>query len=238
MDLVLLSNSAHPNGYLAHGLKIIKEIAGTDPVTFIPYALADWDTYTAKVATALAPAGITVQALPTTRDAISEHLSRAPVIFAGGGNTFRLLDTLQRLDALDLIAERVTSGHARYIGSSAGTNLAGPTIATTNDMPICWPASLTALGLVPFQLNPHYLSRTDPLSTSETRDDRIREFLEENDAPVVGLYENSWMARSGDKLFVSGRARVFTRDSQDTVTDSHCNDLLNARPRYGLGRRP
>ena len=117
----------------------------------------------------------------------------------GGGNTFRLLDSLYALDVIDGLGRRVREGETRYVGASAGTNVACPTIRTTNDMPICLPPTFAALGLVPFQINLHYIE-ADPASTfmGETRDERIEEFLEENDCEVLALYEGSWLRVSGE----------------------------------------
>ncbi len=123
----------------------------------------------------------------------------------GGGNTFRLLDTLAGLGVVEGLSARVRAGETRYLGASAGTNVACPTIRTTNDMPICQPASFDALGLIPFQINLHYVD-PDPTSTfmGETREERIEEFLEENHCPVLALYEGSWLRVSKGRATVTG----------------------------------
>lgn len=178
---------------------------------------------------------------------ISAHRTAAPahaileadVVLMGGGNTFRLLDSLQGLDVLDGLAARVRSGEARYIGSSAGTNVACPTIRTTNDMPICQPRSFSALGLLPFQINLHYVD-ADPASTfmGETREERIEEFLEENDCPVLALYEGSWLRVSGSTATVTGPARLFQRHGCEAFADGvDVSALLDLVPAYGGGRR-
>ena len=134
-------------------------------------------------------------------------------MFVGGGNTFCLLAELQRRALLPALRARVNAG-APYIGSSAGTNLAGLTIGSTNDMPVVWPADLHALALLPFNLNPHYLD-ADPHSThmGETREARLREFHEHNHQPVLGLREPAMLRREGEALNLRGNggARLFRR---------------------------
>jgi dipeptidase E len=137
----------------------------------------------------------------------------ADVLFVGGGNTFLLLRELYRAGVMDLIRARVHTGML-YIGTSAGSNVAGLTIGTTNDMPIVYPPSFDALGLVPFNINPHYLD-PDPNSThmGETRETRIKEFHFLHDQPVVGLREGAMLhvtdstvelqGSSGARLFLS-----------------------------------
>jgi dipeptidase E len=134
-------------------------------------------------------------------------------IFIGGGNTFRLLKALQDLDFIEAIRRKV-GGEAPYIGSSAGSNVAGPTIKTTKDMPIVQPRSFDSLGLVPFQISPHYLD-PDPSSThmGETQEQRILQFLEENDTPVVGIREGAWLLCNNGSVTLKGQtgARIFRR---------------------------
>ena len=134
-------------------------------------------------------------------------------IFIGGGNTFRLLKALQDLDLIEPIRHKISSG-APYIGSSAGSNVAGPTIKTTKDMPIVQPRSFDSLGLVPFQISPHYLD-PDPNSThmGETQEERIQQFLEENDTPVVGIREGAWLLCNKGTVTLKGQtgARIFRR---------------------------
>lgn len=215
--LLLLSNSTnHGQGFLDHAMPALLEFLGpVRRIVFVPFALRDRAAYVTKVVDRLKREGIDVTG--ATADAGGhETVASAEAVFVGGGNTFRLLDTLQRLGLVELIRRRAEAGMP-YIGSSAGTNIAAPTIRTTNDMPIVEPASFDALGLVLFQINPHYLD-VDPGSThmGETREERIREFLEENDRAVLGLREGSWLRVEGDRLSLGGNrpARLFRRGSE------------------------
>ena len=223
----------------AHAAAAVAEVAAGRRVTFVPFALADWDGYADRAERAMGALGV---------EAVSAHRSASPyraildaeVVMMGGGNSFRLLDSLQGLGVLDHLGTNVRSGATSYMGASAGTNVACPSIRTTNDMPICAPASLTALGLVPFQINLHYVDR-DPHSQfmGETRDERIQEFLEENDCPVVALYEGSWLRVSGSTATLTGPARLFDRSGATALDDGlDVSHLLASTPRFGGGRRP
>jgi dipeptidase E len=237
-ELLLLSNSAlHGRGYLEHAFVAIAEfLDGRRTVHFAPFALADHDGYTRKVADALRPLGASVVGLHTVDDARAA-VADAEVLFVGGGNTFRLLRGIQQRGLLDIVHERVASGTLRYLGSSAGTNHACPTIRTTNDMPIVQPEGFAAFGLVPFQVNPHYLD-PDPASThmGETREERIRQFLEENDVPVLGLREGAWVRRRGAALTLEGTTgAVLFRRGRETEAFGPGDDLsflLETAPRF------
>jgi len=186
-------------------------------VLFVPYALDDLDGYVDKVREIMGGWGFQVTSAHE-RDDPRQAVAEADAIFVGGGNTFRLLTRLTDLGLMDAIRERVANG-AAYLGSSAGSNLACPTIKTTNDMPIVYPPSFDALGLVPFQINPHYQD-VDPASThrGETREQRLREYHEMNTQPVLGLREGSLVCREGTSLELRGSvgARLF-RQSQPPV---------------------
>jgi dipeptidase E len=217
MRLFLLSNSTQPDqGYLDHAMPAVRDFLGpVRRLVFVPFALHDREAYTAKVRARFEKEGIEVQSLRAEASEAAA-VAAAEAVFVGGGNTFRLLDTLQRTGLLDAIRRQARAG-APYLGASAGTNIAAPTIKTTNDMPIVQPESFDALGLVPFQINPHYVD-PDPSSRhmGETREERLREFLEENDAVVVGLREGAWLRAEGRGLRLEGLrgARIFRRERE------------------------
>jgi dipeptidase E len=198
---------------------------------FVPYALRDHDGYVKTMNERGLHAGYELDGIHHHGDPV-RAVEEAPALFVGGGNTFRLLGELYRHRLLDVIRDRVRHG-LPYLGISAGTNVACPTIKTTNDMPITQPPSLAALGLVPFQVNPHYFNgqtfvrRDDDLHEhfGETRDDRLREYHEMNDLPVVGLWEAGLLRCEAGRVELSvAAARVF-RKGQPPVDVAPGNDL-------------
>lgn len=217
-NLLLLSSSAvHGMQPMEYALDGVKEFLGDERlIHFVPYALTNHDNYTAWTRTALAPLGVTVRGVHMAADP-RQAIAEARVLYVGGGNSFRLLKTLHEYDLLAIVRARVEAGEMRYMGSSAGTNMACPSLRTTNDMPIVQPVSFTTCNLIPFQINPHYLD-PDPNSThrGETREQRIKEFLEENDVPVLGMREGCWLRRRDSTLLLGGitGARLFTRDAE------------------------
>lgn len=229
--LLLISNSTnHGQGYLDHVAAEIDGFLGAvRRLVFVPFALKDREKYGATAAKRLAALGIEVETL-TPDEAGRRAVREAEAVFTGGGNTFRLLKTLQESGILPILRERALSGMP-YLGSSAGTNIAAPTIRTTNDMPIVQPASFDALDLVPFQINPHYLD-PDPGSThmGETREQRLKEFHEENETLVVGLREGAWLRVEGDRATLGGArgARIFRRgqEPEERKTGESLDDLL------------
>lgn len=229
--LLLISNSTnHGQGFLDHCLAEIDDfLRPIRNLVFVPFALKNRELYGAKVAGRLADIGVRATTL-TADEAGLRMIREAEAVFTGGGNTFRLLRTLQESGLLPAIRERALAGMP-YIGSSAGTNLATPTIRTTNDMPIVQPVSFDALGLVSFQINPHYID-PDPGSThmGETREQRLKEFHEENETPVVGLREGAWIRVEGEKAVLGGAngARIFRRDREpeERKIGASLDDLL------------
>lgn len=206
-------------GYLEYLKPAMKTLyAGVDEIVFIPYARpggCSHDDYTARAADALGAIGIRVKGLHTFADPAAA-IREAKGFFTGGGNTFLLVKQLHELSLMEPLANAVSAG-APYLGCSAGSNIGGVTMQTTNDMPIVYPPSFKTLGLIPYNLNPHYL---DPIPGSEhmgeTRETRIKEFHTQNAIPVIGLREGSWIYAKGDSLTLEGSltARIFLAGEQ------------------------
>ena len=229
--ILLISNSTlYGSGYLDHAETEIRSFLGDlKHVLFVPFALYDRDKYAASAQQRFAKMGYELSSIHTATDP-KQALHETDAVFIGGGNTFRLLKTLYDFDLLGPIRERVEAGMP-YIGSSAGSNVAGPTIRTTNDMPIVQPPSFDAIKLVSFQINPHYLD-PDPSSRhmGETREERILQFLEENDTPVVGLREGAMLLIENGETILRGStgARVFRKglEAIETLPGAHLNAFL------------
>lgn len=234
MNAIIASTSTLHNGtYLDYLLPELEQFyQGVDEILFIPYARPSGishEAYTAKAAAAFAQIGIKVVGLHTYDNPV-EALKNAKGLFTGGGNTFVLVNELYRNRCMDVLAQQVKSG-TPYLGCSAGSNITGLTMMTTNDMPIVYPPSFQTLGLVPFNLNPHYLD-PDPNSThmGETRETRINEFHTYNTIPVLGLREGSWLRVNGKQITLEGKlpARLF-RYGQAAVELEPQSDLSGLR---------
>ncbi|MEP6821592.1 MAG: dipeptidase PepE [Chthoniobacterales bacterium] len=214
--LLLLSTSTiFGAGYLDYAEDEVRDfLQGVGRVLFVPFALQDRAAYAEKVRARFVGLGVDVESIHDASNP-RQAVQQAEAIFIGGGNTFRLLATLYDLDLLGPIRDRVMEGMP-YVGSSAGSNVAAPTIRTTNDMPIVEPPSFEALGLISFQINPHYLD-PNPGSThmGETREERILQFLEENETPVIGLREGAMLRIEGGSCRLQGTtgARIFRRET-------------------------
>jgi len=196
MELLLLSSSRTPAGYLVDYLAAIRaHAAGVRRSVFVPFAAVSlpWDEYTARVSDAL-------PGLPMVQARSAHDLAGAELVIVGGGNTFQLLKECRARGFLDGIRNI-----PKYLGWSAGANLACPTIKTTNDMPIVDPGGLDALGLTNFQINPHYLNVALPGHHGETRDERLAEFARANpQLPVIALPEGDWLHVSDSTLELHG----------------------------------
>lgn len=212
MNLLLLSNSTSDAGYLTHALPWIDEWAArherSGEALFVPFAgvTRGWDDYEALVAQALAPLALRVRSVHRLADPLAA-VQGARHLLVGGGNSFALLGRLRATGLLAAIAARVRSGEASYLGWSAGSNVACPTICTTNDMPITDPGGLDAMGLVPLQINAHYTDVHPPGHRGETREQRLREFTTlRPDMPVLGLPEGTGLRVRGDGYRLLGAA--------------------------------
>jgi len=216
MKKILLASTSTVYGgtYLSY-LKeeLVRFFDGVDEILFIPYARPSGishDEYTERARTFFATIGKKVVGIHTFSNP-AEAVRKAKAIFTGGGNTFLLVTKLYENGAIEPLREAVNNG-TPYMGASAGTNIAGQSMQTTNDMPIIYPPSFKTLGVVPFNINPHYLD-PDPKSKhkGETRETRINEFHVLNETPVIGLREGSWLVIENGKLTLKGKltARIF-----------------------------
>ena len=232
-QLLLISNSTlHGGGYLDHAENEIRDFVGERTrVIFIPFAIHDRKAYAAKAQERLRKMGLALTSVHDVSNVL-RAIAEAEVIFVGGGNTFRLLRGLYDQDLLDPIRRAVAAG-TLFIGSSVGAIVAGPTLKTTKDMPVVQPPSFQALGLVPFQISPHYLD-PDPASThmGETQEERIMQFLEENEETVVGLREGSLLRVQERAVVLKGpnTARIFRHGEKpfEAAPDSNLCPLLES----------
>lgn len=234
MRLLLLSNSTNPGEeYLGWGKEHIKDFLGNTSKTavFIPYAgvTFSYDTYEEKVEKVFAGLGHHVKSIHHAWNPV-EAIEQAEVIVIGGGNTWQLVRMMHEQGLMEAIRKKVLSG-TPFIGWSAGSNVACPTLRTTNDMPIVDPLNFNTLNLIPFQINPHYLDVHPEGHGGETREDRIKEFIEINpDVFVIGLREACLLKREGDALSLIGNKtlRIFkkNRTTEELTTTDNLSFLL------------
>jgi dipeptidase E len=235
--LLLISNSTlYGSGYLDHAESEIRHfLAGKTRVAFIPFAMYDRKAYTTKAQQRFEAMGYQLASVHDVSN-LWRVVDWANAIFVGGGNTFLLLKGLYDASLLSVIREKVNAG-VPYIGSSAGSIVACPSLRTTKDMPIVQPPSFEALGLVGFQISPHYLD-PDPSSThmGETQEERIKQFLEENGETVVGLREGSMLRVEGGAVTLKGStaARIFRcgEEPVEVLPNSKLDALLQPERRY------
>lgn len=215
--IIASTSSLYGSGYLEY---LIDDLAilfkDASEILFIPYARPSGishDDYTKKVAEGFMKINKHVKGIHSFENPVTA-IKNTEAIFVGGGNTFVLLHQLYKNNLITILKEAVTNG-TPYLGTSAGSNICGLTIKTTNDMPIVHPPSFNAVGLVPFNINPHY---ADPDFNSkhmgETRDTRIQEFHYFNTQPVIGLREGSWLHVKNNSIILKGdlNARIFERN--------------------------
>ena len=232
-NIIIASTSTlHGGDYLDYLLPELQSFfSNVKELLFIPYARPSGishEDYTKKVSEAFTKINISVKGIHEFENPI-EAVEKAQGIFTGGGNTFLLVSQLYKNNVIDTI-EKVVKNGTPYLGTSAGSNICGLTMSTTNDMPIVYPPSFRTLGFVSFNINPHYL---DPIEGSthmgETRETRINEFHQFNPQPVIGLREGSWLAVKGDSIKLKGTlmARIFKRNETpiEVVPETELNEL-------------
>lgn len=234
MNVILASTSTiHGSAYLEYLQASIDNLFKVaDEVLFIPFARSgglSHDAYTAKAQKGFEKLGKKVIGLHEKENP-KTAIQNAQAIFTGGGNTFLLVTQLYKYNLINVLKETIESG-TPYLGASAGSNICGLTMKTTNDMPIIYPPSFDTLGIVPFNINPHYLD-PDPNSKhmGETRETRIKEFQNLNDIPVVGLREGSWLEMKKEDILLKGqlKARIFIpgKTAFELVPESSLKTLI------------
>jgi dipeptidase E len=225
-NCIIASTSTLFNGdYLAYLLPELKlHFKDCKNLLFIPYARPSGishDDYTAKVAETFAKINISIKGIHEFENPAAA-VQNAQGIFTGGGNTFLLVTQLYKENVMKVLANTINAG-TPYLGTSAGSNICGLTMQTTNDMPIVYPPSFQTLGLIPFNLNPHYLDASNQSQhMGETRETRIKEFHAFNSLPVLGLREGSWLDVKGNKIILKGnlKARIFRQNKEPEEVES------------------
>lgn len=226
MNIILASTSTLYGGqYLDYLKDEIQDLfSGIEEIVFIPFARPggiSHDDYTTKASEFFATLNIKVKGLHEFDDK-TNAVNGAKAYFTGGGNTFLLVKTLHELGLMQILKNNITNGKP-YLGTSAGSNIAGINMKTTNDMPIVYPSSFICMGLVPFNINAHYLDPDPKLQhNGETRETRIKEFLTQNDEMVVGLREGNWIRRIGAVTTIQGEnlSRIFEKDKEPYEIES------------------
>lgn len=217
--LVASTSTIHKGTYLSYLLpEISKLFAQTEEILFIPYARPggiSHDNYTALASEAFAKIGKKLVGIHTFKNPV-DAIQSAKGIFVGGGNTFVLVSQLYTNKIMELLRDSILNG-LPYLGTSAGSNICGITMNTTNDMPIVYPPSFKTLGVIPFNINPHYLD-PDPTSKhmGETRETRIKEFHSQSTVPVIGIREGSWLEVKNEIITLKGShsARIFEQNKE------------------------
>lgn len=230
--IIASTSTLHGGSYLDYLLPTLQlHFKDCKTILFIPYARPSGishEEYTKKAAQAFALINLNLKGIHEFKNP-EEAIQNAEGIFTGGGNTFLLVTQLYKHNIMQLLAEKVKNG-TPYLGTSAGSNICGLSMQTTNDMPIIYPPSFQTLGLIPFNLNPHYLDPdANSLHMGETRETRIKEFHAFNAIPVLGLREGSWLEVKGNKITLKGalKARLFKQNEtpKELETESDLSNL-------------
>lgn len=230
--IIASTSTLHGGSYLDYLLPTLQlHFKDCKTILFIPYARPSGishEEYTKKAAQAFTSINLNLKGIHEFENP-EEAIQNAEGIFTGGGNTFLLVTQLYKHNIMQLLAEKVKNG-TPYLGTSAGSNICGLSMQTTNDMPIIYPPSFQTLGLIPFNLNPHYLDPdANSLHMGETRETRIKEFHAFNAIPVLGLREGSWLEVKGNKIILKGalKARLFKQNEtpKELETESDLSNL-------------
>lgn len=234
MNLIMASTSkVYGYDYLAYLKEPLKELYNNvDEILFIPFARPggiSHEEYTEKAKEGLSFLNKKVTGLHEKTDK-KKAIQEAKAIFTGGGNTFLLVKKLYEFELIEVLKNVILSG-TPYLGTSAGSNICGLTMSTTNDMPIVYPPSFNTMGLVPFNVNVHYLDpEPDSKHQGETRETRIKEFQNLNDTTVVGLREGSWLHITEDDIILKGslKARIFEpqKEAYEIKPETNLNTLV------------
>lgn len=223
--IVASTSTVHGQNFLEYLTdELLEFFEKIDEILFIPYARPSGishDEYTKKAAVVFEKINKRLIGIHTFDDPI-QALQNAKAVFTGGGNTFVLVDQLYRNNLMQVLREAILNG-LPYLGTSAGSNICGVSMQTSNDMPIVYPTSFKTLGVIPFNINPHYLDPTEGTThMGETRETRIKEFHAYNTVPVVGLREGSWLRIKGDTIELKGdqSARVFEQNKPPFEIDT------------------
>lgn len=226
-DILLASTSTLLGGTYLNYLKseIIELFKSVDEIIFIPYARPSGishDEYTEKARSFFASINKRVKGLHEF-STVTDAIKNAQGFFTGGGNTFLLVKQLHEHKLMYMLRDEVLKGKP-YLGCSAGSNIGGMNMQTTNDMPIVYPSSFETMGLVDFNINPHFLDEAIyTKSMGETRETRIKEFLSQNQIPVIGLREGSWIRVKNDLVKLEGSlpAKIFEKDKEPYELAAH-----------------
>lgn len=217
--IIASTSTLHGGTYLEYLLPVLKiHFKNCKTLLFIPFARPggiSHDDYTARVSAVFETINITVKGLHEFEDK-QKAIQEAEGVFTGGGNTFLLVTQLYKFNVMNVLSETIKNG-TPYLGTSAGSNICGLSMQTTNDMPIVYPPSFQTLGIIPFNLNPHYLdANLQSKHMGETREERIKEFHTLNSIPVLGLREGSWLEVKGSEIVLKGglNARLFEQNKE------------------------
>lgn len=226
--IIASTSTLHGGNYLEYLLPTLDiHFKDCSEIIFIPYARPggiSHDDYTATVRNAFSKIDKVVKGLHEFENPVNA-IQNAQGIFTGGGNTFLLVTQLYQNQVMEALKQAVEKG-TPYLGSSAGSNITGVSMQTTNDMPIIYPPSFKTLGLLPFNLNPHYLDADlQSKHMGETRETRIKEFHAFNEIPVLGLREGSWLEVIGSEIILKGNlsARLFRKNEKPIELEAESN---------------